>query len=175
MPKKSHIWETKHLSTDADSSTAAKKLLSILFFFIPPRRHRRRQGAFTPKKIKIKNTPTPPDRQTDIATLWKHQPRGPMLWKFKLNKKKLKIISSEYLKYILNLSRPTITNWITSRPQKNCQTPDQTKKNQIKPKIWRGSIIAWFLSFFLSFFLPFLFGRHAQNSSDVTLSLEDAD
>ena len=35
-----------------------------------------------------------------------------------------------------------------------CRTPDQTnKKNQIKPKIWRGSIIAWFLSFFLSCFL----------------------
>ncbi len=37
--KKSRIRETKHLSTDADSSTAAKKLLSI-FCFIPPRRRR---------------------------------------------------------------------------------------------------------------------------------------
>ena len=33
-----------------------------------------------------------------------------------------------------------------------CQTPDQTgKKNQIKTKIWRGSIIAWFLSLLLAF------------------------
>ena len=38
---------------------------------------------------------------------------------------------------------------------------------QIKPKIWRGSIIAWFLSFFLV--------RHDQDSSDVTLAFEDAD
>ena len=35
--------------------------------------------------------------------------------------------------------------------------------NQIKPKIWRGSIIAW------------LVRCHAQNSSDVTLAFEDAD
>ena len=51
--KKSRIRETKHLSTDADSSTASKKLLSF-FFFIPPRRHHHwcRQGAFTQKKIK---------------------------------------------------------------------------------------------------------------------------
>ena len=39
--KKSRIRETKHLSTDADSSTTAKKLLSILFIF-----PRHRQGAF---------------------------------------------------------------------------------------------------------------------------------
>ena len=38
-------------------------------------------------------------------------------------------------------------------------------QNQIKPKIWKGSIIAWFLSC----------RRHAQNSSDVTLAFEDAD
>ena len=45
--KKTRIRETKHLSTDADSSTAAKKLLSI---FLIPLRRRRRQGALTPKK-----------------------------------------------------------------------------------------------------------------------------
>ena len=33
--KKSRIRVTKHLSTDADSSTAAKKLLSIFFKFLP--------------------------------------------------------------------------------------------------------------------------------------------
>ena len=33
--KRSHIWETKNLSTDADSSTAAMKLLTI-FFVTPP-------------------------------------------------------------------------------------------------------------------------------------------
>ena len=46
--KKSRIRETKHLLTDAESSTAGKKLLGI--FFIPPHCHgcRRRQGAFTP-------------------------------------------------------------------------------------------------------------------------------
>ena len=48
-------------------------------------------------------------------------------------------------------------------------------KNQIKPKIWRGSIIAGFLSFFLSLSLACFLVRHAQNSSDVTLAFEDAD
>ena len=39
--------------------------------------------------------------------------------------------------------------------------------NQIKPKIWRDSIIAWFISLSLS--------CNAQNSSDDTLAFENAD
>ena len=53
IKKKSRIWETKNLSTDADSSTAAKKLLSI--FFTPPhrRRCRPRQGAFEKNPFEV--------------------------------------------------------------------------------------------------------------------------
>ena len=105
MSKKSRIRETKHLSTDADSTTATKKLLSIFFLhpsplpLLPP--SPRGGGVLSlvvkegwpirglelimwpegqweaSKKITWKG-----DRQTDIATLWKHRPRGPMLWKY---------------------------------------------------------------------------------------------
>ena len=51
-----------------------------------------------------------------------------------------------------------------AEPEELPNSRSNQNQNQIKPKIWRGSIIAWNSLV-----------RHAQNSSDVTLAFEDAD
>ena len=58
----------------------------------------------------------------------------------------------------MDFSVAKITQLPNSRSNKN--------KNQIKPKIWRGSIIAWLFSC--------LFSCHTENSSNASLAFEDA-